>query len=95
MLAAAADAQRGRKQYKPVIKGDLALPGGPSWSALRRHVVAAGSQAGLPTLDSIILVEGDQDQRAVARAVNAPVRGTWLGLVHAALDSIAVLLMLV
>ncbi|KAF6250726.1 hypothetical protein COO60DRAFT_1465019 [Scenedesmus sp. NREL 46B-D3] len=32
-----------------------------------------GSEAGLPTLDSIVLVEGDQDQRAVARAVNAPV----------------------
>ncbi|WIA10496.1 hypothetical protein OEZ85_010685 [Tetradesmus obliquus] len=73
MLQAAADTGRGKKQYKPVLKGDLALPGGPSWSALRRHIVAAGSQAGLPTLHSIILVEGDQDQRAVARAVNAPV----------------------
>ncbi len=42
MLQAAADAGRGKKQYKPVLKGDLALPGGPSWSALRRHIVAAG-----------------------------------------------------
>jgi hypothetical protein len=80
MVQAAADAERGKKQYKPVYKGDLALPGGPGWSALRRHVVAAGSQAGLPTLGSIILVEGDQDQRAVARAVNAPVSSSGLGL---------------
>jgi hypothetical protein len=80
MVQAAADSERGKKQYKPVYKGDLALPGGPSWSALRRHVVAAGSQAGLPTLDSIILVEGDQDQRAVARAVNAPVSSSGFGV---------------
>eukprot|EP00878_Enallax_costatus_P015273 GHUV01015992.1.p1 GENE.GHUV01015992.1~~GHUV01015992.1.p1 ORF type:complete len:395 (+),score=115.46 GHUV01015992.1:409-1593(+) len=70
-----------KKQYTPVYKGGLALPGGPAWSSLRRHIVAAGNTEGLPTLDCIVLVEGDQDQRAVARAVNAPVskqvQGMW------------------
>jgi hypothetical protein len=62
------------KQYAPVPKGNLLLPGGPSWSSLRRHVVAAGSEPHLPTLDCIVIVEGDNDQRAVCRAVNAHVR---------------------
>ncbi|KAF8068452.1 DEAH4 [Scenedesmus sp. PABB004] len=61
------------KAHRPVFKGDLALPGGPAWSALRRHVVAAGDAPGLPRLSCVVLVEGDQDQKAVARAVNAPV----------------------
>lgn len=64
-----------KKQYRPVYKGDLALPGGPAWSSLRRHIVAAGNNTDLPTLDCIVLLEGDQDQHAVARAVNAPVSG--------------------
>ena len=63
------------KQYKPVAKGDLLLPGGPAWSGLRRHVVAAGAAPGLPSLDCIVIVEGDNDQKAVGRAVNAPVSG--------------------
>lgn len=61
------------KQYKPVPKGDLLLPGGPAWSGLRRHVVAAGADPSLPTLDCIVIVEGDNDQKAVCRAVNATV----------------------
>ena len=61
------------KQYKAVLKGDLSLPGGPLWSPLRRHVMAAGQDPMLPTLKCIILVEGDEDHRAVARAVNATV----------------------
>lgn len=65
--------KRRGKTFAPVMKGSLALPGGPAWSALRRHITAAGSVPGLPTLDAIVLVEGDEDQRAVARAVNAPV----------------------
>jgi hypothetical protein len=64
------------KQYAPVPKGDLLLPGGPSWSSLRRHVVPAGSDPFLPTLDCIVLVEGDKDQEAVCRAVNAHVSAT-------------------
>jgi len=67
------------KSYKPVSKGDLLLPGGPSWSGLRRHVVAAGSDPHLPHLDCIVIVEGDKDQQAVSRAVNAPVRGGHTG----------------
>ena len=62
------------KVYAPVSKGDLLLPGGPSWSGLRRHLVAAGDTPGLPTLQCIVIVEGDNDQQAVGRAVNAPVR---------------------
>jgi hypothetical protein len=57
-----------------VLKGDLQLPGGPHWSSLRRHISAAGADPSLPSLPHLIIVEGDQDQRAVARAVNAPVR---------------------
>ncbi|KAI8466147.1 MAG: hypothetical protein J3K34DRAFT_524753 [Monoraphidium minutum] len=64
--------QRGKRQAR-VPKGDLDLPGGPQWSALRRHVFAAGSDPGLPTIKALVLVEGDQDQRALAKAVNAPV----------------------
>lgn len=71
--AAAASGGRPVKAYKAVSKGDLLLPGGPAWSGLRRHVVAAGSDPSLPTLDCIVVVEGDNDQQAVGRAVNAPV----------------------
>jgi hypothetical protein len=62
-----------RREPPPVLKGDLALPGGPQWSALRRHVHAAGANPGLPTIKAIVVVEGDEDQRALSKAVNAPV----------------------
>jgi len=61
-------------QHPRVLKGDLALPGGPQWSALRRHVFAAGGNEKLPSLKAVIIVEGDQDQKAVSKAVNAAVR---------------------
>eukprot|EP00775_Hariotina_reticulata_P007169 gene7169-7383_t len=63
-----------KKKYKPVDKGGVLLPGGPAWSALRRHIVPAGSTPTLPGLQQqLVIVEGDQDQRAVARAVNTVV----------------------
>jgi hypothetical protein len=57
----------------PVLKGDLALPGGPRWSALRRHVHGAGADPRLASIRAVVIVEGTQDQLAVAKAVNAPV----------------------
>ncbi|GBF98635.1 hypothetical protein Rsub_10824 [Raphidocelis subcapitata] len=71
--AAAASVPAAGGGLPPVLKGDLALPGGPQWSALRRHVHAAGSNPDLPTMKAVVIVEGDEDQRAVSKAVNAPV----------------------
>lgn len=42
----------------PVQKGDLQLPGGPHWQALRRHLRPAGQRPGLPNVSAIIMVEG-------------------------------------
>lgn len=50
---------RGPDSARPaVVKGDLALPGGPQWQALRRHMRPRSQQPGLPKVDAIIMVEG-------------------------------------
>ena len=85
---------RQRRAAPPVLKGDLELPGGPQWSALRRHTFAAAGDPALPSVRAVVIVEGDQDRRAVAKAVNAAVYvcgGTRVLRAHAAreLDAIA------
>mmetsp|Transcript_13734 Transcript_13734/g.29527 ORF Transcript_13734/g.29527 Transcript_13734/m.29527 type:complete len:423 (-) Transcript_13734:93-1361(-) len=63
------------KQYAPVYKGHVALPGGPNWSKFRQHFTAPPDNAdpSLPATKTIIVVEGDTDRMAVHRAVRAVV----------------------
>jgi 5S rRNA maturation endonuclease (ribonuclease M5) len=56
----------------PVLKGDLELPGGAAWLPLRRQVRARALDPGLPLVDALVIVEGDADYGALARAVSAP-----------------------
>lgn len=60
------------KQYAPVKKGDLSLPGGPQWQGLRRRIKVADPKPQLPTVDALVVVEGPGDWAAVRRAVNVP-----------------------